>query len=118
MKNWYLIAYDIREPRRLKRLHYRLRKHALAVQYSVFVIHATTDELQQVEQMISENCEPQDDVRLYATGAPLNYWASAKQAEALQSLYTAQTHHRQPPHPQPRPGLIDKLGRLLTRSLR
>ena len=33
---WYLIAYDIREPRRLRRVHRVLKRRALPVQESVF----------------------------------------------------------------------------------
>jgi len=33
----YLISYDIADPRRLQRVHAFLRRHALPVQYSVFL---------------------------------------------------------------------------------
>jgi len=36
VSNWYLVAYDIRHPRRLRRVHRRLKQDALWVQKSVF----------------------------------------------------------------------------------
>ena len=37
-RNW-LVAYDIASPRRLARVHRYLKRHAIPVQYSVFVFH-------------------------------------------------------------------------------
>ena len=38
MAEWYLIAYDIADPRRLQRLHRALRKEALGYRQSLFCI--------------------------------------------------------------------------------
>lgn len=110
MKRWYLIAYDIREPRRLKRLHYRLRKKALAIQYSVFAIRATERELREIEQLIKGICETEDDVRIYATGSPRHYWTSERQAIQLAGLFSEQSSKPAPTvHEKPSPHWLSRL---------
>lgn len=61
----WLIAYDIRHPRRLSALHRLLKKHALAVQYSVFVGRFTRRGIRLLQAHISSIIAPEDDVRLY-----------------------------------------------------
>ena len=43
---WYLIAYDITEPRRLRRLHQCLRKQGIPMQQSVFLVRRDTREIE------------------------------------------------------------------------
>jgi len=62
----YLIAYDIRDPKRLVRVHHYLRERALAVQYSVFVGRFSRDNLQEVVEGLRQRIEEsEDDVRIY-----------------------------------------------------
>ncbi|MDD3652191.1 CRISPR-associated endonuclease Cas2 [Immundisolibacter sp.] len=61
----WLIAYDIRHPRRLSALHRLLKKHALSVQYSVFVGRFTRRGIRHLQALISSIIAPEDDVRLY-----------------------------------------------------
>lgn len=61
----WLIAYDVREPRRLTTLHRALKKQALAVQYSVFVGRFTRRGIRHLVATINSIIAPQDDVRLY-----------------------------------------------------
>ncbi|MEA3220487.1 CRISPR-associated endonuclease Cas2 [Immundisolibacter sp.] len=61
----WLIAYDVREPRRLVTLHRALKKQALAVQYSVFVGRFTRRGIRHLVAIINSIIAPQDDVRLY-----------------------------------------------------
>jgi CRISPR-associated protein Cas2 len=61
----WLIAYDIREPRRLSSLHRALKKHALAVQYSVFVGRFSRRGIRQLQALIDSIIAPEDDVRMY-----------------------------------------------------
>jgi CRISPR-associated protein Cas2 len=61
----WLIAYDVREPRRLVTLHRALKKQALAVQYSVFVGRFTRRGIRHLVATINSIIAPQDDVRLY-----------------------------------------------------
>lgn len=87
-RHWYLIAYDVRDPRRLQRLHYYLRKHATALQESVFMIQADATALAEVEKGIRARTDPRvDDLRLYAIPSPAAVWAAGAQASVLQGCY-------------------------------
>lgn len=62
----HLICYDIADPRRLGRMHRYLKKHAMAVQYSVFLLECTPARLRQVTQEIQGLLDERaDDVRIY-----------------------------------------------------
>ncbi len=62
----HVIAYDIANPKRLLRVHRYLKKVALPVQYSVFLLDMDTRRLERVlsglQPLIHER---QDDVRVY-----------------------------------------------------
>lgn len=91
-RHWYLIAYDIRDPRRLRRLHYYLRKRAIAVQESVFALHADANQLADIEQGMLQYIDArEDDLRLYAIPAPAAIWAAGVQSAAFEGLYGAKT---------------------------
>lgn len=71
----WLIAYDIRDPKRLGRMHRFLRKQAHAVQYSVFVAELTERERGRLVAALRKRIDPRrDDLRLYAVppGATLD----------------------------------------------
>lgn len=62
----YLICYDVADPRRLQRVHYYLKHHALAVQYSVFLARVSERRLDSILAGVAERIDPQeDDVRAY-----------------------------------------------------
>ena len=64
-RNW-LVAYDIANPRRLVRVHRYLKRHAIPVQYSVFVFHGDRIKLERVLGGIEDLIAPgADDVRAY-----------------------------------------------------
>lgn len=62
----YLVCYDIRESRRLQRVHRRLRRWGLPLQYSVFYCRLSAPRrrslVRELEALIDES---EDDVRLY-----------------------------------------------------
>lgn len=63
--NW-IVAYDIREPRRLVRLHRHLKRIAMPLQYSVFFIQATQAGIDLLVKEIGGIIDPyRDDVRIY-----------------------------------------------------
>lgn len=62
----WLIAYDIREPRRLKRVHALLVKTAVPVQYSVFAAAGSTLLMRQLAAAVGQRIDARaDDVRFY-----------------------------------------------------
>ena len=88
MKSWYIIAYDIREPKRLRRLHYFLKKKAIALQNSVFLVKADAHYLKHLESSLEKLINIRDnDVRIYPVLHPDTLWAAGKQASAFQHLY-------------------------------
>jgi CRISPR-associated protein Cas2 len=63
----YLIAYDIADPARLQRVHRFLKRHGMALQYSVFLARLSGPGLQALLAGVEELIEPrEDDVRAYA----------------------------------------------------
>jgi CRISPR-associated protein Cas2 len=62
----YLICYDIADPRRLQRVHAFLRRHAMPVQYSVFLARLTERRLLNLLADLARRIDPRsDDVRAY-----------------------------------------------------
>lgn len=88
MKSWYIIAYDIRQPKRLRRLHYYLKKRAIALQNSVFLVKADQQHLGRLEKDLKKLASIQeDDLRIYPVRHPDTIWAAGKQASAIRHLY-------------------------------
>ena len=105
-KSWYLIAYDIREPKRLKRLHYRLRKRAIPLQNSVFMVKLTDKHLDRLSNEIKNHINSvQDDVRIYPIHHPDTLWSAGKQVNALRGLYAGAKKQKK----KKKPGIIRRL---------
>ncbi|MBM3739669.1 MAG: CRISPR-associated endonuclease Cas2 [Acidobacteria bacterium] len=69
-RNW-LIAYDISDHRRLRRVHRFLRGHAVPVQYSVFATRASPMALGVMRAALASLVDPKnDDVRMYPVPEP------------------------------------------------
>lgn len=63
--NW-LVAYDIADEKRLVRLHRYIKKRAVPVQYSVFLMRATHPAMERMVSEMEELIErARDDVRVY-----------------------------------------------------
>lgn len=62
----WLIAYDIKSPKRLSRLHRLIKARAIAVQYSVFMFKGRAADLGNLFGEIRQLVDPKvDDVRAY-----------------------------------------------------
>lgn len=62
----WLIGYDIASPRRLRRVAAWLEKHAIRVQYSLFLAAWTEAEFARVWRGLAERIDPRrDDVRAW-----------------------------------------------------
>ena len=65
LRSW-LIAYDIADPRRLQRVHACLKRHAIPVQFSVFVMRGDERSLLRILNEIKELInQKEDDIRAY-----------------------------------------------------
>lgn len=65
-KSNYIIAYDIKCPKRLGRVHRYLKSCAIPIQYSVFIarlyLHEKAAIIEELQWIINEK---QDDIRIY-----------------------------------------------------
>lgn len=69
----YVLCYDIRDPKRLKKLHRHVSKHAVALQYSVFLIlHAK--QAHKLFKQASHFVKPEDDIRMYKIKSRQSLW--------------------------------------------
>ena len=88
MKQWYMLAYDIRNPKRLKKMHYFLSKKGFALQNSVFIFKADNKALNELLDDIKQRVHKrEDDIRLYPIVHPNAIWAAGKQADVMAGLY-------------------------------
>lgn len=92
MKQWHLLAYDVRDEKRLRKVHYYLKKRAVPVQKSVFLLHCSASDLSETLQGVRERTSlREDDVRLYPINSPHSLWAAGQQHQAVQGLYAGKT---------------------------
>ena len=80
MRTW-LVAYDIRDPKRLRSVRRALRKQGIATQYSVFTVLADDAGLDALFAQLANLIDPrQDDVRAYAIPARARVWSLGRRA--------------------------------------
>jgi CRISPR-associated protein Cas2 len=66
VKRAYIVAYDVRDDRRLRRIYSYLRQKAVHVQYSVFVAHLARGGVERLlDELRNLIDEREDDVRIY-----------------------------------------------------
>jgi CRISPR-associated protein Cas2 len=79
-RSW-LIAYDIASPRRLQRVHRKLREHAVPVQYSVFVARCSAAKLGDIRTLLARLIDKrEDDVRFYPIPEPAQLFVFGRKA--------------------------------------
>lgn len=70
-RNRYLLAYDIRESRRLRRVHRVAKAWGYPLQYSVFVCDLTKSELLMMKRdLLAEMSIAQDSIGIFDLGPP------------------------------------------------
>ena len=62
MKDWYLIAYDIRDDRRLRRVAKTLEGYGTRLQFSVFRCRLTVRDMERLRWELSRIVQCDDDV--------------------------------------------------------
>ncbi|PXF28688.1 hypothetical protein WH50_24985 [Pokkaliibacter plantistimulans] len=67
--NVWILCYDIREPKRLQRVHRFMCKCAQPVQYSVFLLIADDEGVARLLRHLEAYIEDEDDVRVYGIQA-------------------------------------------------
>ena len=87
-KHWHLLAYDIREHKRLRRTWYFVKKKGVGLQRSVFLFRTDASGLDELVDGIKERVrDADDDVRIYPIRHPGSIWAAGIQAEKIKLLY-------------------------------
>lgn len=96
----WLVCYDIADRRRLARVHRWLVRHAVPVQYSVFIATGTAAEIDALVQGIARRIDPRrDDVRLYPLerGRPAHVLGQPLLAAGIVALMPPGCAHRPGP---------------------
>jgi CRISPR-associated protein Cas2 len=76
---WYLIAYDIADPRRLRQVHQALRRDGVPMQQSVFLVQRDRRGIVKLMDEIARLMHRQeDDLRAYPIPAPGKIWLRGK----------------------------------------
>lgn len=80
ISHWYILCYDIRNVRRLQRVHKFLRTEAYALQESVFAWYGNQEEVERLQQELISRIKPsEDDFRGYRLPANrlIKFWGSS-----------------------------------------
>ncbi len=97
--SWYLVAYDVRCPKRLQRVHRLLKSRGLAAQYSVFFVFGTEAVLEGLlDEMDAIIHTREDDLMAWPVTAPGDVWVHGRgQPRALVLPDARQSTQREPP---------------------
>ncbi|MDP4559158.1 CRISPR-associated endonuclease Cas2 [Halomonas meridiana] len=83
---WQLIVYDIRDVRRLRKVHSLLKRCAFALQASVFAWNGSPRELQQLKHELTRIIDPKvDDIRGYPllAGHEILWWGRSPNPDGV-----------------------------------
>ncbi|BCL60477.1 hypothetical protein DGMP_11700 [Desulfomarina profundi] len=83
---WYLLAYDIADPKRLGRVYRLLKKEGINVQGSVFFVQGSEDDLNKLLSRLEVLIlAKKDDIRAYPITRPGDVWScgTGRSSEAL-----------------------------------
>jgi CRISPR-associated endonuclease Cas2 len=81
---WYMIVYDIADPKRLGKVHRMMKKNGLPVQKSVFFYHGNEQSTHILLDKICAAMDPDaDDLRAYPIIAPDFVWTTGGVFEHL-----------------------------------
>ncbi|MFH1921155.1 MAG: CRISPR-associated endonuclease Cas2 [Planctomycetota bacterium] len=61
-KKWYLVTYDVRESRRLRRTAKHLEGYGTRIQYSIFRCKLRPREMERLQWELTKILEPEDDL--------------------------------------------------------
>ncbi|QTA81767.1 CRISPR-associated endonuclease Cas2 [Desulfonema limicola] len=76
-RSWYMMAYDIADPRRLAKIHRQIKKDGIAAQKSVFFVHGTEKDIESLMDRIGNIMKMnEDDLRAYPITKPADIWTN------------------------------------------
>ena len=59
---WYLVCYDVRDPKRLRKCAKHMEGHGSRIQYSVFRCRLTATQARRLQWELTEMLMPEDEV--------------------------------------------------------
>jgi CRISPR-associated protein Cas2 len=62
LRQWHLVSYDVRDPKRLRRVAKKLEAYGTRVQYSVFRCRLDKITLERLHWELQEILKPEDDL--------------------------------------------------------
>jgi CRISPR-associated protein Cas2 len=86
--HWYLVCYDVREAKRLRRVAKHLEGYGERMQYSIFRCWLGGVQMQRLKWELTELLEPEDDLMFipYAPAASLGSRSLTRRASDLIGL--------------------------------
>lgn len=61
-RQWHLVSYDVRDPKRLRRVAKTLESYGVRLQYSVFRCRLDTEALERMHWQLAQIMQPNDDL--------------------------------------------------------
>ena len=61
-RHWYLFSYDIRDPKRWRRVHKIVNGYGTRLQYSLFRCHLTPTQMERARHELEKVMEEEDDL--------------------------------------------------------
>ncbi len=81
---WYMVAYDIADPKRLGKVHRLLKKEGLAVQKSIFLVFGEEERMNALLDRLADVINSkQDDIRAYPVTNPKEVWTTGGPLETF-----------------------------------
>ena len=94
---WYMVAYDIANPKRLGKIHRLLKKRGLAVQKSVFLVNGDEKSMNRLlDQLAGIMNLKQDDIRAYPITHPKEVWTTGGPLETFPLIISRETPKSKP----------------------
>ncbi len=92
---WYLVAYDIANPRRLQKIHRLLKKEGLAVQKSLFFVQGHVQDVTALLDRLAVVLDSKkDDLRAYPITHPKEVWTTGGPLVSLPLIQPGQEGYR------------------------
>jgi len=61
-KHWHLVSYDVRDPKRLKKVAKKMEAYGTRIQYSVFRCRLDRETMEKLHWELSKIMDPVDDL--------------------------------------------------------
>ncbi len=74
---WYMVCYDIANPRRLGKVHRVMKKNGISAQRSVFFAHGSEKKMEALMAELGKVIRKDaDDIRAYPVEGPKKVWTT------------------------------------------